>query len=56
MECILYLCYVKLLYSVRNIEWPGPDDDPVEEEAKDLILGLLFMNPSERLGAQGICF
>ncbi|XP_063682806.1 microtubule-associated serine/threonine-protein kinase 2-like isoform X5 [Bolinopsis microptera] len=37
----------------RNIEWPGPDDDPVEEEAKDLILGLLFMNPSERLGAQG---
>jgi len=35
----------------RNIEWP--EDDPVEEDAKDLILGLLFMDPSQRLGAQG---
>ncbi|KAL5255047.1 hypothetical protein ACHWQZ_G014471 [Mnemiopsis leidyi] len=35
----------------RNIEWP--EDEPVEEDARNLILGLLFMDPSQRLGAQG---
>ena len=35
----------------HNIEWP--DEEPVDRNAKDLILGLLYMEPSHRLGAQG---
>ncbi len=35
----------------RNIDWPDEDDVMVSEEARDLMNGLMSVNPKERLGA-----
>ncbi len=35
----------------RNIDWPDDQEFPVSEEAKDLMNGLMTINPKERLGA-----
>ncbi|XP_044740959.1 microtubule-associated serine/threonine-protein kinase 2 isoform X2 [Chrysoperla carnea] len=36
-----------------DIEWPDPDDWPIQIEAKDLINSLLAQNPRDRLGTAG---
>jgi len=39
----------------KQIMWPSPEDDnPVPEDAKDLITKLLAFEPSDRLGANGV--
>lgn len=35
----------------RKIDWPDEEDFPVSGEAKDLMNGLMTINPKERLGA-----
>ena len=37
--------------SISSIEWP--EDVPVDLQAQDLILLLLLIDPSQRLGSQG---